>query len=76
MPRRSTALTRYLRETGMKVSRNVQDLFGTTEAAVVTQLDPTPNHEGVARNVGQTGAEQRRSGKGDHIAPRGRRGRD
>ena len=46
MPQRSTALTRYLRETGMNVSRNVQDLFGTTEAAVVSQLDPTPNREG------------------------------
>ena len=75
MPRRSTALTRYLREAGMNVSRNVQDLFGTTEAAVVTQLDPTPNREGVYSGT-QTPAEHRRSRKGDHMSPRGRRGRD
>ena len=75
MPRRSTALTRYLRETGMNVSRNVQDLFGTTEAAVVSQLDPTPNREG-AYSGSPTPAEQRRSRKGDHMSPRGRRGRD
>jgi hypothetical protein len=76
MPRRSTALTRYLRETGMKVSRNVQDLFGTTEAAVVTQPDPTPNHEGVANTVGQTTDVGRRAGRSDQRPGRGRRGRD
>ena len=75
MPRRSTALSRYLRETGMNVSRNVQDLFGATEAAVVTQMDPTPNREGVALGS-QSPMEQRRSRKGEHMAPRGRRGRD
>ena len=75
MPRRSAALSRYLRETGMKLSRNVQDLFGTTEAAVDTRPDPTPNHEG-AYSGNQTPAERRRSRKGDHMSPRGRRGRD
>ena len=75
MRRRSTALTRYLRETGMNVSRNVQDLFGTTEAAVVTQLDPTPSRDGVTLGS-QSPTEQRRSRKGEHMAPRGRRGRD
>ena len=75
MPRRSNGLTRYLRETAMNVSRNVQDLFGTTEAAVVTQLDPTPNHEG-AYSGSQTSAERRRSRRGDHMSPRERRGRD
>ena len=68
-------MTRYLREAGMNVSRNVQDLFGTTEAAVVSQLDPTPNREG-AYAGSQTPAERRRSRKGDHMSPRGRRGRD
>jgi len=76
MPQRSTALTRYLREAGMKVSRNVQDLFGTTEAAVVSQLDPTPNREGVARSGSQTHASARRSGRSDRLSARGRRGRD
>jgi hypothetical protein len=75
MQRRSTALTRYLREATINVSRNVQDLFGTTEAVVVTQLDPTPNREG-AYSSGQTSAERRRSRRGDHMAPRERRGRD
>jgi hypothetical protein len=76
MPRRSTALTRYLRETGMNVSRNVQDLFGTTEAAVVSQPDPMPNHEGVARTVGQTTDAGRRAGRSERRPGRGRRGRD
>ena len=76
MPRRSTGLTRYLRETGMNVSRNVQDLFGTTEAAVVTQPDPTPNHDGVARTVGQTTDAGHRSGRSDRLPARERRGRD
>jgi hypothetical protein len=75
MRRRSTAFTRYIRETGMSVSRNVQDLFGTTEAAVVSQLDPTPNREGVAGAGGQTAAE-RRSMRSDRQPPRERRGRD
>jgi len=75
MPRRSTALTRYLRETGMNVSRNVQDLFGTTEAAVVSQLDPTPNRQG-ANSEMQTLDRDHRSGKGDRRPGRGRRGRD
>jgi hypothetical protein len=75
MRRRSTALTRYLRETGMNVSQNVQDLFGTTEAAVVSQPDPTPNREG-AYSGGETRAERRRSRRGDHMSPRERRGRD
>jgi hypothetical protein len=75
MPRRSTALTRYLRETGMNVSRNVQELFGTTEAAVVSQLDPTPNREGVYSGS-QTPAPSRRSQRGDRLSGRGRRGRD
>ncbi|MEO7910285.1 MAG: hypothetical protein ABIV47_11610 [Roseiflexaceae bacterium] len=76
MAQRSTALTRYLRETAMNVSRNVQDLFGTTEAAVVSQLDPTPNREGVARLGSQTHATGRRSGRSDRLPGRGRRGRD
>ena len=76
MPRRSTAMTRYLRETAMKVSRNVQDLFGTTEAAVVSQLDPTPNREGVTRSDSQTHAAGRRSRRSDRLPPRERRGRD
>ena len=75
MPQRSTGLSRYLRETGMNVSRNVQDLFGTTEAAVVTQPDPTPNREG-PYSGNQTQAERRRSRRGDHMSPRERRGRD
>jgi hypothetical protein len=76
MPQRSTALTRYLRKAGMNVSRNVQDLFGTTEAAVVSQLDPTPNREGVARLGSQTHASGRRAGRSDRLSARGRRGRD
>ena len=76
MPQRSTAMTRYLRETAMKVSRNVQDLFGTTEAAVVTQMDPTPNREGVVRSAGQTPDVGHRSGSTDRRPARGRRGRD
>ena len=76
MPRRSTGLTRYLRETAMNVSRNVQDLFGTTEAAVNTRPDPTPNREGSARSGQHSSAEGRRSGKGDRLPPRERRGRD
>jgi hypothetical protein len=76
MSRRSTALTRYLRETAIGVSRNVQDLFGTTEAAVVTQPDPTPNRDGGARSGRQTPAEGRSPGKGDRLPPRERRGRD
>jgi hypothetical protein len=76
MPRRSTALTRYLRETGMNVSRNVQDLFGTTEAAVVSQLDPTPNRDGVAPTASQTPDAGRRSRRSDRLPGRGRRGRD
>ena len=76
MPQRSTSLTRYLRETGMKVSRNVQDLFGTTEAAVVSQLDPTPNREGVARSDSQTHTAGHRSRRSDRLPPRERRGRD
>ena len=76
MPQRSTALTRYLRQAGMNVSRNVQDLFGTTEAAVVSQLDPTPNREGVARLGGQTRASDRQTGRNDQLPARGRRGRD
>jgi hypothetical protein len=75
MPQRSTAMTRYLREAAMNVSRNVQDLFGTTEAAVVTQPDPTPNREG-AYSSSQTSAERRRSRRGDHMSARERRGRD
>ena len=75
MPRRSTGLTRYLRETATKVSQNVQELFGTTEAAVVTQPDPTPNRED-ARSGGHASAEGHRSGKGDRQPPRERRGRD
>ena len=75
MPQRSTAMTRYLRETAMKVSRNVQELFGTTEAAVVSQPDPTPNRAG-AYSGRQTPAERRRSRRGDHLAARERRGRD
>jgi len=39
-------MARYMRAAATNVSRNVQDLFGTTEAAVVTQPDPTPNREG------------------------------
>jgi hypothetical protein len=74
MPRRSTSLTRYLRETGMKVSRNVQDLFGTTEAAVVAQPDPTPHRDG-ARADNSHVAQGRRSRAGDR-QPRERRGRD
>jgi hypothetical protein len=76
MPRRSNGLTRYLRNTAMSVSRNVQDLFGTTESAVVTQPDPTPNHEGGPRSGHQSSAEGRRSGKSDRLPPRERRGRD
>ncbi len=76
MPQRSTALTRYLRETAMNVSRNVQDLFGTTEAAVVSQLDPTPNREEVARSDSQTHTAGHRSGRSDRLSPRERRGRD
>jgi hypothetical protein len=76
MPQRSTALTRYLRETAMNVSRNVQDLFGTTETAVVSRLDPTPNREGVARSDSQTRSKGRRSRKSDRMPPRERRGRD
>ena len=76
MTRRPTGLTRYLRETAMNVSRNVQDLFGTTEAAVVTQPDPTPNREGGARSGSRNSAESRASGKGDRLPPRERRGRD
>jgi len=75
MPRRSTALTRYLRETGMSVSRNVQDLFGTTEAAVVSRPDPTPNREGVYSGS-QTPAEIHRSRKNNRLPARERRGRD
>jgi hypothetical protein len=59
----------------MNVSRNMQDLFGTTEAAVVTQPDPTPNRED-ARSSHRGSAESRRSGKGDRQPPRERRGRD
>ena len=76
MPRRSTGLTRYLRETALKVSQNVQELFGTTEAAVVTQPDPTLAREGGAQAGNHTSAERRRSGKGDRLPPRERRGRD
>jgi hypothetical protein len=75
MSQRSTALTRYVREAAMSVSRNVQDLFGTTEAAVVTRMDPTPNRERVYSGD-QPRAERGRSRKEDHISPRGRRGRD
>jgi hypothetical protein len=75
MPRRSTALTRYIRETAMNVSRNVQDLFGTTEAAVISQLDPTPNREG-AHSGGQPFAEGDRSGRNKRLPARERRGRD
>jgi hypothetical protein len=75
MPRRSNGLTRYLRETGMNVSRNMQELFGTTEAAVVTQPDPTPNRED-ARSGQHSSGERRRSGRGDRLPPRERRGRD
>jgi hypothetical protein len=59
----------------MNVSRNMQDLFGTTEAAVVTQPDPTPNRED-ARSSHRSSAEGRRSGKDDRQPPRERRGRD
>jgi len=76
MPQRSTALTRYLREAGMNVSRNVQDLFGTTEAAVISQLDPTPNRGDVARLGSHTRTSGRRSGRSDRLPARGRRGRD
>jgi hypothetical protein len=76
MPRRSNGLTRYLRDTAMSVSRNVQDLFGTTEAAVVTQPDPTPNREDSGRSGQHSSAERRRSSKGDRLPPRERRGRD
>jgi hypothetical protein len=75
MPRRSTGLTRYLRQTGMNVSRNVQDLFGTTESAIVTQPDPTPSREDPRRGQ-HSSAEGRRSRKGDRLPPRERRGRD
>jgi hypothetical protein len=75
MPRRSNGLTRYLRDTGMNVSRNVQDLFGTTEAAVVTQPDPTPSRED-ARSGQHGSGEGRRAGRGDRLPPRERRGRD
>ena len=76
MPRRSTGLTRYLRDTGMKVSQNVQDLFGTTEAAVVMQPDLTPSREDGTPASQHSAAEGRRSGKGDRLPPRERRGRD
>jgi hypothetical protein len=76
MPRRSTGFSRYLRETAMNVSRNVQDQFGTTEAAFVTQPDPTPSREGGGRASNHASAEARRSGKGDRLPPRERRGRD
>jgi hypothetical protein len=75
MPRRSTGFSRYLRETAIKVSQNVQELFGTTEAAVITQPDPTPSREGGGR-AGNHTAAGRRSGKGDRQPPRERRGRD
>ena len=75
MPRRSTALARYLRETTMNVSRNVQDLFGTTEAAVISQLDPTPNREG-AHSGGRRLAAGDRSGRNKRLSARERRGRD
>jgi len=75
MPQRSTGLARYLRQTAMSVSRNVQDLFGTTEAAVVTQPDPTPNRED-ARSGHHSSAEGRRFEKSDRLPPRERRGRD
>lgn len=75
MPRRSNGLTRYLRDTGMNVSRNVQDLFGTAEAAVVTQPDLTPSRAG-ARSGQQGPGESRRSGNHDRQPPRERRGRD
>jgi hypothetical protein len=75
MPQRSTAMTRYLRETVMNMSRNVQELFGTAEAVVVTQPDPRPNREG-AYLGSQTPAERRRSRRGDHMSSRERRGRD
>lgn len=75
MPRRSNGLTRYLRDTAMSVSRNMQDLFGTTEAAVVTQPDPTPNRED-ARSGQHGSAESRRAGKADRMPARERRGRD
>jgi hypothetical protein len=68
-------MTRYLRETAIKVSQNVQELFGTTEAAVVTQPDPTPNREG-AYLGSQTPTDRRRSRRGDHMSSRERRGRD
>ena len=76
MPRRSTGFSRYLRETAIKVSQNVQELFGTAEAAVITQPDPTPNREGGGRAGNHTSAEGRRSGKSDRLPPRERRGRD
>jgi hypothetical protein len=59
----------------MKVSQNVQDLFGTTEAAVVIHPDPTPNREG-SRTGRQSRTASRRSGTGDRLPPRERRGRD
>ena len=75
MPRRSNGLTRYLRETAMSMSRNLQDLFGTAEAAVVTQPDSTPQRDG-APSSRRSSAESRRSGRGDRMPPRERRGRD
>jgi hypothetical protein len=69
-------LTRYLRQTAMNVSRNVQEMFGTTEAVVNTRPDPTPQHENGARSGDQAHAHSRASGKGDRLPPRERRGRD
>jgi len=74
MPQRSTAMARYMRAAATNVSRNVQDLFGTTEAAVVTQPDPTPNREGAY--AGRLTSSERRSRRVDHMSPRERRGRD
>jgi hypothetical protein len=75
MPRRSNGLTRYLRDTAMGVSRNVQDLFGAAEAVVVTQPDLMPNREDALSGRHRSG-EGRRSGKGERQPPRERRGRD
>jgi hypothetical protein len=74
--RRTTEWGRYLRQTAMNATRNLQDLFGAAETAIYTRPDPTPQREDGLSGGGTRRRHSRANGGADRLPPRERRGRD
>jgi hypothetical protein len=73
--RRTIEWGRYLRQTAMNATRNVQDLFGTVETAIYARPDPPPQRED-GHPSGSTRRTHGRPSGTDRLPPRERRGRD